>query len=65
MRFNSQQVKSYCLRLCTQNPGLRQVNLEPSPKKTNDKINMLKQGRKTPEENKLYLAAWAHIIIVG
>ena len=29
MRFNSQQIVSYCLGLCTQNPGLREVDLEP------------------------------------
>ena len=42
MRFNSQQMVSYCLGLCTQNPGLREVDLERSPKKGSDKINMLK-----------------------
>ena len=33
MRFNSQQIVSYCLGLCTQNPGLREVDLEPSHKR--------------------------------
>ena len=42
MRFNSQQIISYCLGLHTQNPGLREVDLEPSPKRGSDKINMLK-----------------------
>ena len=42
MRFNSQQIVSYCLGLRTQNPGLREVDLEPSPKRGSDKINMLK-----------------------
>ena len=42
MRFNSQQIVSYCLGLRTQNPGLREVGLEPSPKRGSDKINMLK-----------------------
>ena len=42
MRFNSQQIVSYGLGLCTQNPGLRQVDWEPSPKRGSDKINMLK-----------------------
>ena len=32
MRFNSQQIISYCLDH-TQNPGLREVDLEPSAKK--------------------------------
>ena len=45
MRSNSQQIVSYCLGLHTQNPGLREVDLEPSPKRGSDKINMLKQGR--------------------
>ena len=57
MRFNSQQIVSYCLGLRTQNPGLREVDLEPSPKRGSDKINMLKQGRKTAEENKSYRTA--------
>ena len=42
MRFNSQQIVLYCLSLHTQNPGLREVDLEPSPKRGSDKINMLK-----------------------
>ena len=42
MRFNSQQIVSYCLGLCTQNAGLRQVDLEPSPKGGSNKIKMLK-----------------------
>ena len=53
MRFKFQQIVSYCLGLRTQNPGLREVDLEPSPERGSDKINMLKQGRKTAEENKL------------
>ena len=42
MRFNLQQIVSYCLGLRTQNPGLREVDLEPSPKRGSEKINMLK-----------------------
>ena len=42
IRCSSQQIVSYCLGLNTQNPGLRQVDLEPSSKRGNDKINMLK-----------------------
>ena len=42
MRFNFQQIVSYCLGLHTQNQGLRDVDLEPSPKCGSDKINMLK-----------------------
>ena len=60
IRFNSQQIVLYCLGLHTQNPGLREVDLEASPKRGSDKINMLKQGRKTQEENKLYRTAWTH-----
>ena len=40
----------YCLGLCTQNPGLREVDLELSPKRGSDKINMLKEGRNTQKE---------------
>ena len=60
MRFKFQQIVSYCLGLRTQNPGLREVDLEPSPERGSDKINMLKQGRKTAEENKSYRTAWTH-----
>ena len=42
MRFNSQQIVPYCLGLCTQNPGLREIDLESRPKWGSDKINMLK-----------------------
>ena len=42
MGFNSQQMVLYGLGLCTENPGLREVDLEPSPKRGSDKINMLK-----------------------
>ena len=41
---------SYCLGLCTQNPGLSEVDLAPSPKRGNDKIKMLKQGRNTQKK---------------
>ena len=40
MRFNSQQIVSYCLGLHTKNPQLREVELEPSPKRCSDKINI-------------------------
>ena len=42
MRLNSQQFISPCLGLRAQNTGLRQVDLEPSIKRGNDKVNMLK-----------------------
>ena len=60
MRFNFQQIVSYCLGLRTQNQGLREVDVEPSPKCGSEKINMLKQGRKTAEEKKLYRTTWTH-----
>ena len=50
MRSNFQQVVSYCLGLHTQNPGLREVDLEPSPKRGSDKINMQKLGRNTQKK---------------
>ena len=33
MRFNSQEIVSYCFGLRTQNRGLREVDLEPNPKR--------------------------------
>ena len=65
IRFNSQQIASYCLGLRTQNPGLREVDLEPNPKTGSDKINMLKQVRETAAENKSYHTAWSHIWILA
>ena len=38
--------------LYTQNPGLREVDLKPSPKRGSDKNNMLKQRRKVPPPKK-------------
>ena len=37
--------------------------MEPSPKRSSDKINRLKKGRKNAEENKSYRTAWTHIRI--
>ena len=42
MIFHSQKIESYYLGLHRQNPGLREVDLEPNPKIGSDKINMLK-----------------------
>ena len=42
IRFTSQQIVSYCHGLGKQNPGLRELDLEPSPKRGSGKINMLK-----------------------
>ena len=50
MRFNFQQIASYCLGLRAQNPGPREVDLEPSPKRGGDKINMEKQGWNTQKK---------------
>ena len=45
IRSNFPQIVSYCLGLSIQNPVLREVDLEPSPTRGSDKINMQKQGR--------------------
>ena len=50
MRSTFQQIVSYCLGLHTQNPGLREVDLEPSPKRGSDKINMQNLGRNTQKK---------------
>ena len=47
IRSNFQKIVFYFLGLHTQNPVLRQVDLESSPKRGSDKINKQKQGRKT------------------
>ena len=49
MRSNSQQIISYYLGLHTQNAGLREVDLESSPNRGSDKINMVNQARNTRE----------------
>ena len=59
-RSNSQQIVSYCLGLHTQNPGLREVDLELSPNRGSDKINRLRPRRKNTAESKLYHTAWTH-----
>ena len=50
MTFSFQQIVLYCLGLCTQNPGLREVDLEPSTKRGSDKTNMQKLGRNTQKK---------------
>ena len=47
MRSNFQQILLYCFRLRTQNPGLREVGLELSPKRGSSKMNIQIQGRNT------------------
>ena len=59
-RSNSQQIVLYYLGLCRQNPGLREVDLEPNPKRSSDKFNRLRLRRKNTTENKSYCTAWAH-----
>ena len=49
-RSNSQQIVSYCLRLHTQNGGLREVDLQGSPKRGNNKINRLKLRKKKTQQ---------------
>ena len=63
MRFQSQKIVSYCLRIGTHNPGKREVDFQPSPLIGGDKINMLKEGRKTAE--KTYCTPWTHIWITA
>ena len=65
MRINSQQITLYCPGLYTQNPGLREVDLESSPKSGSDKMSMLRKGWKTGAENKSYPTAWTHIWIAA
>ena len=60
MRLKSQQIVLYCLGLHTQNPGLREVDLEPSRKRGSDKIKMLRQERKIQEKSMLYHTVWTH-----
>ena len=50
MRSNFQQIVLYCFGLPIQNPGLRRVDLEPSPERGSDKINMLKRGANTKKK---------------
>ena len=47
MRSSFQQILSYSLGLRTQNPGLREVDFEPSLTRGSYKINILKEGRIT------------------
>ena len=50
MRSNSQQIVPQWLGLCTQNLRLREVDLEPSPKRGSAKINVVKQRRNTQKK---------------
>ena len=57
---NYQQMVLYCLGLRTQNPGLREVDLQSRPRRGTDKVNMLQPRRKNITRNKLYLTTWTH-----
>ena len=57
-KTNSQQIISYCIDLHTQNPGLREVDFEPSTKWDSDQMNRLKSRRKNTTENKSYHTDW-------
>ena len=52
MRFTFQQIISHSLGLGKHNQGLRETDMGLSPKRGSNKINMLKKGRKTSEEEK-------------
>lgn len=71
MGFNSQQILSYLLGLRTQNSGLREEDLEPSPKAGSDKINMLRDYSETFNiKNNVMVAScfnwpWQSKILVG
>ena len=51
------------LGLCTKNPGLREVDLDPSPKRGSGQINMHRQGRNNQKESNWYQTAWTQIWI--
>ena len=55
--FNSKKIASYPHGLRTQNPGIREVSLETSPKRGSAKINLLRQGKQTATEKNLYNAS--------
>ena len=56
-----QQIVLYCHGPHRENTGLREEDLEPSPKRVSDKINSLKCNRKTAEENKSYCSLDSHM----
>ena len=59
-RSNSQQIVFHCFALASQNPGLREVDLEPSPKRVSYKIKTLRPRRKNTRENKSCHRAWTY-----
>ena len=61
MRSNFKQIVLNFLGLHTQNPGLRQVDLEPSPKRGSDKMNMQKQETAKRKQVALYSLDSSHM----
>ena len=49
-RSNPQPIVLYCLGLNTQNPELREVDYEPSPKRGSGKINRLRPRKKKQQK---------------
>ena len=63
MRLNSQQIVSYCLGLHTQNPGLREVDLEPTLREVVTKSTCWNKPKKLQKKTCRYCTAWTHIWI--
>ena len=61
MRFKSQQIVLSCLGLCTQNPGLREVDLEPSHKRGSGKINTLTKEEISKRKQVVLYSLESHI----
>ena len=59
--INHKQIVSCSHGLLTQNPRLREVDLEPSPKRGSGKMKTLRQWKRTTTENKSYRTAWTPI----
>ena len=55
-RSNFQQIVLYCVGPGTQNLGLREVDLEPSPTRGSNKINSLIPNR---GEVEIFLKSWS------
>ena len=49
-RIYSQQIAWFCLGLRTQNPVLKEVDLEPTPKRRSNKINRLRPRRNNKDQ---------------
>ena len=53
-KSNSQQIVLYCLGLHTQNPELREADLQHNPKRGSGNINRLRTTRKNTTKSKFY-----------